>query len=83
MIETERIDMVGLPPRLGSVVHGVEGRCGIHWKPLRLTISVQKIDLFLAETQKEVENRLEQMMILRLVRTQLADYQNEHWGDKG
>jgi hypothetical protein len=82
MIEPERIDVVGLPPRLGNVVHGAENRCGSYWVPLRLTISVQKIDLLLAEIQKDIEDLLGQMMNLKLVQTQLADYQNEHGDEK-
>jgi hypothetical protein len=73
MIQAERNDMVGFAPRPERVVHRAEYRCASHWKPLRLTISLQKIDLVLAEIQKEVENLLEEMMVLRLVRTQLAD----------
>ena len=82
MIQPERHDMVGLAPGPECVVQSAAGRCASHWKPLRLTISVEKIDLLLAETQKEVENFLEEMMVLRLVRTQLADYEHEHWGDR-
>jgi hypothetical protein len=82
MIQPERNDMVGLAPRPENVVHGAKGPCASHWKPLRLTISVEKIDLLLAETQKEVESLLEEMMVLRLVRSQLADYEHEHWGDR-
>ena len=78
MIEPQRDDVVRLPPRLASVVLGAENRCGSCWQPLRLTISVHKIDLLLAEIQKDIEDLLEQMMNLKLVRTQLADYQNEH-----
>ena len=82
MIQPERNDMVGLAPRPERVVDSAESRYASHWKPLRLTISVQKIDLLLAEIQKEIENLLEEMMALRLVRTQLADYEHEHWGDR-
>lgn len=77
MIQPEQNDMVELAPRPESVVHSAECRCVSHWKPLRLTISVQKIDLLMAEIQREVENLLEEMMVLRLVRTQLADYEQE------
>ena len=82
MIQLERNDMVGFAPRPERVVHRAECRCVSHLKPLRLTISVQKIDLLLAEIQKEVENLLKEMMVLRLVRTQLADYEHEHMGDR-
>lgn len=82
MIQSERNDMVGLAPRPERVVHSAECRCASHWTPLRLTISVEKIDLLLAEAQIEVERLLEDMMALRLVRTQLADYEHEHWGDR-
>jgi len=81
MIQQERNDRVGLAPGPERVVHSAESRGVSHWKPLRLTISVEKIDLLLAEIQKEVESLLEEMMALRLVRTQLADYEHEHWGD--
>jgi hypothetical protein len=82
MIQLERNDMVELASGPESVVPSAEGRCDSHWTPLRLTISVEKIDRLLAETQKEVERLLEEMMALRLVRTQLADYEHEHWGDR-
>jgi len=39
-------------------------------KPLRLTISVEKIDYFLADIQKQVEDLQREMTNLRLVRTQ-------------
>ena len=82
MIQPESNDVVGLAPRPESVVHSAEGRCASHWTPLRLTISVEKIDLLLAEVQNEVESLLEEMVALRLVRTQLADYEHKHWGDR-
>lgn len=81
-IQTERNDMVGLAPGPESVVHSAECRCASPWTPLRLTISVKKIDLLLAEAQKEVERLLEETMALRLVRTQLADYEHEHRSDR-
>lgn len=80
--QPERNDMVGLDPGPAGVVHSAGCRCASHWAPLRLTISVKKIDLLLAEAQIEVERLLEEMMALRLVRTQLADYEHEHWGDR-
>jgi hypothetical protein len=82
MIQPERNDRVGFAPRPERVVHRAECRSASHWKPLRLTISVQKIDLVLAEIQKEGENLLEEMMVLRLVRTQLADYEHVHMSDR-
>ena len=82
MIQTESHDIVGLVPKQESVVDSAEDQCASDWKPLRLTISVHKIDLLMAEVQKEVENLLEEMMALRLVRTQLADYEDEHWSDR-
>jgi len=39
-------------------------------KPLRLTISVEKIDYYLADIQKQVEDLQREMTNLRLVRTQ-------------
>ena len=83
MMEPERDDVVGLSPRPGSLGHIPEGRCAPHRKPLRLTISVQKIDLLLADIQKQAEDLRRQMTNLRLVRTQLAGCQQEHWGDEG
>jgi hypothetical protein len=82
MIQPERNDMVGLAPGPESVVPSAEGRCASRWTPLRLTISVEKLDRLLAETQKDVERLLGEMIALRLVRTQLADYEHEHWGDR-
>lgn len=81
-IKPERGDVVGLALGPASMVHSPECRCASHWSPLRLTISVKKIDRLLAEVQKEVESLLEEMMALRLVRTQLGDYEHEQWGDR-
>ena len=67
MIEPKRHDMVGLSPLPGSVVHMQEADAPPHRKPLRLTISVEKIDLLLADIQKEVEDLQRQMTNLRLV----------------
>ena len=81
MIELNKHNVVvGLPPMPGSVVHRAKGQCVPDRKPLRLTISVEKIDHFLADIQKQVEDLQRQMTNLRLVRTQLAVYQQEHGG---
>jgi hypothetical protein len=56
MIELKRHDVVGLSPLPGSVVHNAEGRCAPHRKPLRFTISVEKIDHFLVDIQDQVED---------------------------
>jgi hypothetical protein len=77
MIEPKRRDMVGLFPLPGNVVHHAGGRYAPHRKPLRLTISVEKIDILLADIQKHVEDLQRQMTNLRLVRTQLAVYQQK------
>ena len=82
MIEPKRHNVVWLSPVPGILVNCEEVQCPAHRTPLRLTISVEKIDRLLAEIQKEVECLLEEMMALRLVRTQLADYEDEHWGDR-
>jgi hypothetical protein len=52
MIEPKRHDVGGLSPLRGSVVHHAGGRCAPHRKPLRLTMSVEKIDRFPADFQK-------------------------------
>ena len=52
MIEPKRHDVGGLSPLQESVVHHAGGRCAPHRKPLRFTISVEKIDRFLADFQK-------------------------------
>ena len=83
MIEPKRHDVVELSPLPGSLVHCVEGQCAPHRTPLRLTISVKKIDLLLADIQKQVEDLQRQMRNLRLVRTQLAGCQQENEGDEG
>ena len=83
MIEPKRHDVVGLSPRPENLVHNAGGRYAPHRKPLRLTISVEKIDRFLTDIRKQVEDLQREMTNLRLVRTQLAGYQQENWGDEG
>jgi hypothetical protein len=83
MIEPKRNDVVGLSPIPGSLVHSAGGRCAPHRKLLRLTISVEKINHFLADIQKQVEDLQREMTNLRLVRTQLAGCQQENGGDEG
>jgi hypothetical protein len=82
MIEPKRHDVVRLFPIPGSLVHSAGGRCAPHRKSLRLRISVEKIDYFLADIQKQVEDLQREMTNLRLVRTQLAGYQQENGGDE-
>jgi hypothetical protein len=83
MIKPKRHDVVGLSPLPGSLVHNAECRYVPHRIPLRLTISVKKIDLLLTDIQDQVEDLQRQMENLRLVRTQLASYQQENGGDEG
>ena len=83
MIEPKRHDVVGLSPFPGSVVHNAEGRCAPHRIPLRLTMSVEKIDHFLAGIRKQIKDLQREMSNLRLVRVQLAGCQQEHGGDEG
>ena len=83
MIEPKRHDVVELPPIPGILVHCAEVQCPAHRKPLRLTISVEKIDRFLAEIRKQVEVLQREMANLRLVRTQLAGYQQKNGGQEG
>jgi hypothetical protein len=83
MIEPKRHDRVGLSPIPGILVHCAEVHCPAHRTPLRLTISVEKIDHFLADMRKQVEDLQRQMTNLRLVRTQLASCQQENGGDEG
>ena len=83
MIEPKRHDVVGLSPIPGSFVHCAEGQCPPHRIPLKLTISVKKIDHFLADIQDQVEDLQRQMENLRLVRTQLASCQQENGSVEG
>jgi prefoldin subunit 5 len=64
------------------VVHHAEKRCAPHRTSLRRTISVEKIDRFLADIQKQVEDLQRQKTNLRQVRTHLAGCQQEHGGDE-
>jgi hypothetical protein len=83
MIEPKRHDVVGLSPLPVSVVHNAECRYVPRRIPLRLKISVKKIDLLLTDIQDQVEDLQRQMENLRLVRTQLASCQQENVGDEG
>lgn len=83
MIEPKRHDVVGLSPIPGSFVHCAEGQCAPHRIPLKLTISVKKIDLLLTDIQDQVEDLQRQMENLRLVRTQLASCQQENGSVEG
>lgn len=80
MIESRTHDMVGLSPRPGILVHCAEVQCPGHRKPLKLTISVGKIDGFLADIRKQIEALQREMANLRLVRAQLAGYQHKNRG---
>ena len=83
MIEPKRHEVVGFSPLSGSVVPSPEGRCAPHRIPLRLTISVKKIDLLLTDIQHQVEDLQQQMANLRLVRTQLARCQHDNGENEG
>jgi len=83
MMEPKRIDVSGLSPTPVSSVHSEEGRLSPHRKPLRLTISVEKIDRVLADIQKQVEDLQREMTNLRLVRNQLAGCKQDNRGDEG
>ena len=83
MIEPKRHDVVGLSPIPGSLVHCAEDQCAPHRIPLKLTISVEKIDLLLTDIQDQAEDLQQQMENLRLIRTQLARCQQENGGDEG
>jgi hypothetical protein len=83
MIQLKRNEVVELSPRPGILVHCADVQCPAHRTPLRLTISVEKIDRFLADIRKQVEDLQRQMTNLRLVRTQLAGYQQENAGAGG
>lgn len=82
MIEPKRHDVAGLSPLPGGLVHNAGSLCVPLRKPLRLTISVEKIDLLLGDIQRQAEDLQQQMMNLRLVKTQLAGYQQENGGDE-
>jgi hypothetical protein len=83
MIELKSNDVVELSPIPGILVHCAEVQCPAHRKPLRLTISVEKIDRFLADIRKQVEALQREMANLRLVRAQLAGYQQKNGGAGG
>lgn len=82
MIESKRHDVGGLSPLPGILVHCAEVQCPAHRKPLRLTISIEKVDRFLADIQRQVEDLQQLITNLRLVRTQLAGYQPQNGGDE-
>jgi hypothetical protein len=80
MIEPKRHEVVGSSPLLGTVVQDAKDRCTSQQIPLRLTISVRKLDLLLTDIQHQVDDLQQQMATLRLVRTQLANCQSENGG---
>jgi len=82
MIESKTHDLVGFAPRSGISVHCAEVQCPGHQKPLKLTISVGKIDGFLADIRKQIEGLQREMANLRLVRAQLARDQHTHRGEE-
>ena len=82
MLESKTHDMVGLSPRSGILVQCAEVHCPGHRQPLKLTISVEKIDGFLAEIRKQIEALQREMANLRLVRAQLASDQHNHRGEE-
>lgn len=83
MIESKRQDVVGLSPLSGTLGYRAEVQCPADRKLLRLTISVEKIDILLTDIQDQVEDLQRQMANLGLVRTQLASCQQENGGDEG
>jgi hypothetical protein len=64
------------------LVHCAEVQCPGHRKPLKLTISIGKIDGFLADIRKQIEALQREMANLRLVRDQLAGDQHTHRGEE-
>ena len=82
MIESKTHDMVGFSPPSGILVHCAEVQCPGHRKPLKLTISIGKIDGFLADIRKQIEALQREMANLRLVRAQLAGDQHKHRGEE-
>jgi hypothetical protein len=82
MLESKTHDIVGLSPRSGILVHCAEVHCPGHRQPLKLTISVEKIDGFLADIRKQIEALQREMANLRLVRAQLASDQHNHRGEE-
>ena len=82
MIESKAHDMVGVSPLPGILVHCAEVQCPGHREPLKLTISVGKIDGLLADIRKQIEALQREMANLRLVRAHLAGYQHNNRGEE-
>jgi hypothetical protein len=82
MIESKTHDMAECSPLSGILVHCAEVQCPGHRKPLKLTISVGKIDGFLADIRKQIEALQREMANLRLVRAHLVGYQHKHRGEE-
>ena len=81
MSELKAHKTVGLSPRSGILVHCAEVQCPGHRKPLKLTISIGKIDGVLADIRKQIEALQREMANLRLVRAQLVGNQDQHRGE--
>lgn len=82
MIDAKTQNVIGSSPLSGILVHCADVQCPTHRKPLRLTISVEKVDRFLADMRKQIGILQSEMANLRLVRTQLVRYQQENPDDQ-
>ena len=72
-MQTTKNDTSGLSGTSVDVMNGEGSRETIQWKPVGLTITVEKIDHVLADIQAQIERLRRECATLALVRGQLAD----------
>ena len=71
-MEAKNNDISDLSQTSVGLMDGEEGRQTVHWRPVGLTITVEKIDRVLTDAQTQIETLLQIAINLRLARVRLA-----------
>jgi hypothetical protein len=72
IMEAKNNDISDLSQTSVGLMDGEEGRQTVHWRPVGLTITVEKIDRVLTDAQTQIETLLQIAINLRLARVRLA-----------